>query len=204
MTRYGINLHFKEVITWDGMTLPMYDEALQPSLRDSFTDIVINEDEMNEQDTRHYALHHENIGESYVTTILDSRCGEQDLSELAQSQIHLTTEQRMRLQEIFERNKGLLNGKLGVWPNDKVDLDLKEEATPYHCGRPIRIAHAHIETVKQEAARLCSIRVLEEVYAGEAGPWCAASFVIHRCFLRFASLVASLLLISFLTRRPSA
>ena len=61
-----------------------------------------------------------------------------------------------------------------------MSLKLLYNIKPYHCQRPIRIPRIHIDTLKKEINRLIEIGVLEKVYEGEAGPWCAASWIIPK------------------------
>jgi hypothetical protein len=56
-------------------------------------------------------------------------------------------------------------------------VELTPDAVPYHCGKPIRIPHIHMKTLKKEVDRLVEIGVLEVVQGDKAGPWCAPSFI---------------------------
>lgn len=59
-------------------------------------------------------------------------------------------------------------------------MELNKDAVPYHCGKPIRIPHIHLETLKKEVDRLVKIGVLEVVDGSRAGPWCAPSFIVPK------------------------
>jgi len=94
---------------------------------------------------------------------------------------HLSSQQKTHLHEhLFKGNEELFAGKLGLWPDGTVTAQVKPNAEPYHCQRPIRIPHVHLETLRKEVERLVKIGVIEPVSAANAGPWCAPSFIIPK------------------------
>ena len=166
MRLHGIILDFKEAkIIWDGMEKPMRPkdkwaiENIEQLLEDSETT-----DEHDE----------------YATEIKESKYEKQDLNQIALNQIHLPIEQRNKLCELLNKYPDLFEGKLGLWPDGKISVELKKDAEPYHCKRPFPIPHIHLETLKKEVERLVEIGVLEPVNGMMAGPWCAPSFIIPK------------------------
>lgn len=196
LTKYGINLCFEDsTIRWDGMISPMRTGLTFAAEQEP---LMWNEDETRTEDDRRYPLHVHNTAEqfaikyltdvcqqqqdeeAFVQRILDSDYHEQDLDTLSQEQVHLTVDQRKQLAELLKKHSDLFRGNLGTWPDEKIDFELRPDSKPFHCQRPIRIPRIHIETLTKEVNRLCEIGVLEKVYEGEAGPWCAASWIIPK------------------------
>ena len=185
--KFGIDLIFSEkVIHWDGMRMPMKEmghyanpSAMQSTLM-MHTTGERNAIRYKARDTlQSYAIIDNEIYET--KEIKESKYEKQDLRAIADQQVHLSMEQRNLLYEtLFKHNESLFEGKLGTWPNDSISAELKPNAKPFHCGRPIRIPHIHVGTLKEEVNRLCSIGVLEEVSGTKSGPWCAPSFIIPK------------------------
>ena len=56
----------------------------------------------------------------------------------------------------------LFDGTLGTWKDTEVELELIDDAKPYH-ARPYPIPKCHLDTLKMEVDRLCKIGVLKKV-----------------------------------------
>jgi RNase H-like domain found in reverse transcriptase/Integrase zinc binding domain/Reverse transcriptase (RNA-dependent DNA polymerase) len=176
MKRYGIDLLFSEgVIQWDGMRMTMKEpKDLLAMPRMEMENV---EDEIN------FAEHDLRYDEWEVHTaqqILESKYEKQDLLRVAKDQSHLTKEQQELLHKVLAKYEDLFRGTLGEWPDEEISVELTPDAVPYHCGKPIRIPHVHLETLKKEVQRLVEIGVLEVVDGAKAGPWCAPSFIIPK------------------------
>ena len=181
MTRYGINLMFGEkVIQWDGMRMPMKSvEDVQQTLTNYSEEIYA--DLNGEMSTGDPCSVIEEMWESHAAQqIMDSKYDKMDTLRVAKDQKHLSEKEQEQLYNLFQEYTDLFEGKLGEWPDEEVDVQLRADAVPYHCGKPIRIPHVHLETLKKEVQRLCDIGVLEAVSARDAGPWCAPSFIIPK------------------------
>lgn len=181
MNRYGIDLLFSEqVIRWDGMRMPMKqpDEVSKLSKlsldNDDLTAATEPETDIDDSDQEWID---ERWDETFAQHIKDSKYEKQDLLRVARDQKHLTPDQQNQLHSLLERYNDLFQGNLGEWPDETVSIELKPDATPYHCGKPIRIPHIHLETLKKEVDRLVEIGVLEIVDGATAGPWCSPSFI---------------------------
>ena len=86
----------------------------------------------------------------------------------------------MKLEEVLQEVKALFQGTLGEWPDFEVNLDIDPNIQPFHCKRPFRIPHIHMQTLKKEVDRLVEIGVLEKVDGANAGPWCAPGLIIAK------------------------
>ena len=112
--------------------------------------------------------------------ILESKYDKQDLHAIAVQQKHLTPDQQEQLEAVLEKYSPLFSGKLGEWDGEEVSAQIKDEAKPFYCQRPIRIPHIHMPTLKAEIDRLVEIGVIEPVTGDTAGPWCAPTFIIPK------------------------
>jgi hypothetical protein len=162
------------MIQWDGMRMPM----MQPNQFENAEQMRMT---LLQAVTGNQYIRPIIEEEHHAQEILDSKYEQQDLKKVADEQIHLSKKQRDLLYEfLFRDHKELFSGKLGVWPHEKISVQIKPKAVPYHCKRPIRIPHIHMETLKKEVDRLVSIGVLKVVDGAKAGPWCAPSFIIPK------------------------
>ena len=171
MGRYGIDLLFSEgVIQWDGMRMKMKtpQEQAAPAIPE----------EVNFYESISWLEEHQE--EVYAQQILDSKYEKQDMLKVAEDQKHLSKDKRKALHALLDKYQDLFQGTLGEWPDDYVSVELKKDTVPYHCGKPIRIPHIHLETLKKEVQRLIDIGVLEPVDGSKAGPWCAPSFIVSK------------------------
>ena len=185
MTKYGIDLIVSEkVIHWDGMQKPMREQGTYENLTELKERLLESlPEESRWQEPINYQRKQISVKEELFEArqILESKYDKQDLKQVADQQTHLTKQQRDQLfEQIFKGHEQLFAGKLGEWPYEKVGVQLKPGHKPYHCQRPIRIPHVHLETLKKEVQRLVDIGVLEVVDGGKAGPWCAPSFIIPK------------------------
>lgn len=172
MSKYGIDLIFSEgVIRWDGMQAPM-----KPMSTGNSNSKPIPSDELQGPASEEYEHRDAHLAQQ----ILDSKYEKQDLIRVAKDQKHLTVEEQRQLYHLLKQYESLFSGQLGLWNGNEVSLTLTKDAVPYHCMKPIRVAHAHQETLQKEVDRLISIGVLEVVNAEDAGPWCAPSFIIAK------------------------
>lgn len=167
LNRYGIDLLFSDkVIRWDGVQVPM-KESSHPTLPN-----------MEEQEAENDWT--EVFDEHYAQQIFDAKYEKQNLLRITEEQSQLTAEQQQALYAVLQQYEDLFEGSLGEWPDEEIEVELKADAVPFHCGKPIRIPHIHLETLKKEVQRLVEIGVLEEVDGRDAGPWCAPSFIIPK------------------------
>jgi len=175
MKRYGIDLQFSDsTIRWEDNSLPMHPQGFYTEER--LEDIIL----YLENPTLEELMDGNNFGyeESYLQPILESNYEKQDLHKVAEAQQHLTVNQQRQLEELLRRHEKLFDGTLGKWNGVEVDIEIRPNAVPFHCKRPMRIPHIHLETLKNETERLCSIGVLEKTDGNN--PWCAPSWCIPK------------------------
>ena len=142
------------------------------------------------------------IEDMFSKTIMDSLYEKQDLQALVQKQKHLSDDQRKKLGKVFEKYEDLMQGHLGKYPGDPIHIELVKNAKPQHCGQPMRIPHTYKDTLAKEVKRLIEIGVLERVYEGEAGPWCAPAFCVPKKDGRIRFVTDYRRLNKFVKRRP--
>ena len=109
-------------------------------------------------------------------TILHSKYEQVSPKEVAEKQQHLTKKQQKDLETLFSKYQKLFSGKLGKYPNRKVQLELKEGAKPYTC-RPFPVPRKHEQVFKDELNRLVSEGVLTPCGASE---WLFPTFLIPK------------------------
>ena len=177
MSRYGIDLLFSEgAIQWDGMRMAMKDtNALKTT--------SVSNTQQEEDDDEHDYLWIDTFDEIWYAQpqhIKDNTYAKADVFKVAKDQKHLTKHQQELLGKLLNDFEDRFQGQLGQWPEVEIGAHLKPGATPFHCGKPIRIPHAHLETLKKEVQRLIDVGVLEEVTGISAGPWCAPSFIVRK------------------------
>jgi len=180
LRRYGIDLLFSDkTIRWDGMIMPMKEWSNEPIPETDEAEETPETDEA-EEEIIHPALHLLNAEDHYAQQIEDSKYERQDLKKISLKQTHLSLEQRKLLYNVLSRHPDLFNGTLGRWKGDPIHLDLVSDAKPYHCQKPMRVPHIHMETLKKEIYRLVEAGVLEEVDPLRAPAWCAPTFIIPK------------------------
>ena len=124
-------------------------------------------------------LEKEDDGEEFnELTLLDSKYEKANLEQVAKDQTHLTPEQQQKLLKVLKKHEAMLQGKKGTWTGEPVDVKLKPNATPFH-GRPYRVPHSVLPTLKKEIERLESIGVLRKVTDGKS-EWAAPTFAIPK------------------------
>ena len=99
------------------------------------------------------------------------------MPELAQKNEQLSYEQKQKLLELLQKYEPLYDGTLGTYNGRKYDIELKDDAKPYHLRRPYTVPHAYKASFYQEVERLCKIGVLRKVNESE---WAAGTFLIPK------------------------
>jgi hypothetical protein len=62
--------------------------------------------------------------ELQATALLDSKYEKQDVHAVATSQKNLTPDQRLQLEQLLLKQDCLLSGRLGVWKDQIINVDL--------------------------------------------------------------------------------
>ena len=155
-----IDIKFSEqIIEWDHAVMPF--KPIDATSMDAF--------HVAEPDTVQRASNR-------VKEITDAKYEAANLDEVCSEQTHLQYEQRHQLLEILRKHEILFDGTLGSWKDERVKLELKNDAEPYH-ARAYPIPRVHLDTLKLEVERLCKIGVLKKVNRSE---WAAPTFIIPK------------------------
>jgi hypothetical protein len=156
----GIDLKFSaHEIEWDFATVPFKDAG---SIKNSSFHIEEAESLME------YLYS--------AQKILDNDYEEADLTQVAQGQDHLSSDERDKLEALLLKYKPLFDGTLGAWTHDEHHLELKEGVKPFH-ARAFPVPKVHYDTLKKEVMRLCDVGVLKRVNRSE---WAAPTFIIPK------------------------
>ena len=88
----------------------------------------------------------------------------------------MTSAERDKLKNLLSKYKELFDGTLGHWKGQEYDVELRDDATPYH-ARAYPVPKAYEQTLKMEVERLCKAGVLKKVNHSE---WAAPTFIIPK------------------------
>ena len=111
-----------------------------------------------------------------IKNILEAKYEPADLNEIVNECKHLTITQRKSLLNLLNKHRDLFDGTLGKWKEEKLNIELKPGAQPFH-SRAYPVPKLYEETLKLEVDRLCKIGVLKKVNRSE---WAAPTFIIPK------------------------
>ena len=114
------------------------------------------------------------------TAINLSKYDNPDIDQVVRSCNHLSQQQQNDLRDVLSKYPVLFNNTLGTYPDEKIHLDLKENAIPHCQPRAYSVPHNHRDVFKAELDRLVKIGVLEE---GSRSEWIAGTFIIPKKLL---------------------
>ena len=155
-----INIQFSDnSIHWDTSYCPM--KPIECTIEESYH---INESSSVQEAT------------DRMQRILDAKYEPADLDAIIKSYNHLNIDKQRKLYDLLHKYKGLFDGTLGKWRDEKYKIDLKESATPYH-ARAYPVPRAYENTLRLEVDRLCKAGVLRKINRSE---WAAPTFVIPK------------------------
>ncbi len=161
MEDLGIDLHFSsQEISWEGSRIPFKDI-------DSTMEEAFHIDDPVEVD---------DAAERLIKKILDAKYDKANLQQVCSDQAQLNEDEQEQLFRLMQKHEELFDGTLGSWNLEPYDVELKEDAKPYH-ARAYPIPQRHVQTLKTEVYRLCEIGVLKEINRSE---WAAPSFIIPK------------------------
>ena len=166
MSELGIMLNFKDqTMTWDDSTINMKDPESLPDLLDPVNDFFWSNDlyeteALQEASTR-------------LQKILDVKHALADLNKVIQACRHLREDEKSQLHALLCKYEHLFDGTLGSWNNKPYNIELKEEAKPYH-SRPFPVPMIHECTLKVKIDRLIKLGVLKQINDSE---WAAPTFI---------------------------
>ena len=164
----GIILDFKQkIIEWDDKILPMKENKMVvvPSLSKQNDDLY-RSDTIGRVDASGY--HSKMISESNYKKV--------DVAEVVNSCSHLSSSQKRDLKRVLQKYTRLFDGKLKVFPNEKIDLEL-DPTVPAYRARTYPVPRTHLDVFKKELDRLENEGVLSRTGPSE---WIAGSFIIPK------------------------
>ena len=150
-------MNFEEdVIVSSDVSLPMREFPLpsethlpvEQLLQDYYERMTLNDGDLS-------------LEETYAMSIKDSKYDATDPKTIADSCEHLTPSQREDLAKLLSKFPVLFDGKLKVFTDERVHLDIDPNVTP-HRSRAYAVPHLHMSTFKKELDRLTEIGVLEK------------------------------------------
>ena len=160
LSELGIDIMYsKNLIEWDHKTVPFRN-------RDA------------DSDTGYYQLDPAPVDSATerIKQILDAKYEKADLDAVAESCTHLGEIQQRQLLDVLLEHEELFDGTLGRYKPSKYNIELKDDAKPYH-AKPFPVPKVHEKTLRIEIERLCEIGVLKRVNNSQ---WGAPSFLIPK------------------------
>ena len=109
--------------------------------------------------------------------LLDNDYHKADLPDLAKQNAQLSSEQQQKLLELLQKYEPLFDGTLGTYNGKQYDIELQDDAKPFHLKRPYSVPHAYKAAFYKEVERLCKIGVLRKINQSE---WAAGTFLIPK------------------------
>jgi hypothetical protein len=94
--------------------------------------------------------------------ILEAKYEQEDIKEVVARCKHLSNTEQQQLFTVLNQFQSLFDGTLGHWKNDRYDITLQPNVTPYH-ARPYPIHKIPEATLKIEIEHLCKIGVLRKI-----------------------------------------
>ena len=126
LNELGIDIKFSNnSITWEHREIPMKDSGC--TIEDSY---YIDEPDWMESEI------------ARLRDVLDQKYKPADLEEVAKSCDNLEPQQQQQLLELLQKHEPLFDGSLGKMKSEPYDIELKDNAKPYH-AKPFPIPHAH-------------------------------------------------------------
>lgn len=186
LSKIGMNLNFAKMeLTWDEATLPMrhYPEPQRrhsPSfiaeqmLLDHIEELLLH-DYNDEVFATSDNYHDGDLGYK-SKTIKDAQYEKANIKDVVDNCTHLNDHQRSKLYDVLRKFEKLFDGTLGLYPHEKIHLELIEGAKP-HYSKPYQVPERHKEVFKKELDRLVSIGVLKKCGRSE---WSSGTFVVPK------------------------
>ncbi len=113
------------------------------------------------------------ILDNYATRILDAKYKQVNINRVAADKKYLNDNQHHKLQHLLAKNKKLFDWSLGVYPHQKVHIDL----LPKLVHRAYPVPWVQEQTFKKELQHMVDIGILEECRASE---WALSCFIVAK------------------------
>jgi transposase InsO family protein len=161
LTELGINFLFDEgIMTWDNASVPMRNpDWFDAHNIEAFEQSIWKEIFSTDPDTTE---------SERIQEILDHKYSKADLEKVAKESTHLPHAEQQALLKLLKKYETLFDGTLGNWKMDKYNIELREDATPYH-AKPYPVPHSQEQKLREEVARLEKLNVLRKINRSEWG-----------------------------------
>ena len=103
-----------------------------------------------------------------------------DIDEIVRRCSHLNQVQQNELRNVLSKYPKLFYNERGTYPDERIHLDLKDDAVPHCQPRAYTVPINHREVFKTGLNRLVNIGVLEEASRSE---WIEGTFIIPKKLL---------------------
>ena len=100
----------------------------------------------------------------HVKEILDAKYEPADLDKVVEKSTHLSKNEQEKSQKLLMKYGHLFDGTLGAWTRESYEIELKEDATPFHSSA-YPIPKVHKKTLKHEVQCFCEIGILKRSIA---------------------------------------
>jgi len=150
-------------MTWDEMTIPMKDS--ETSMEDDY--------EIHERQVLYEAT-------EQTKQILEAKYEAVTPQQKVDGCEHLKDEEKEEQVQLLEKFKDQFDGRLDTWRGEALNIEVKEDAKPYH-ARVFLIPKSREEGLKKEFNRLCQLKVLRKVNHSE---WAAPAFILGFLYLK--------------------
>ena len=158
----GIILNFQDAtIQWEHGICPMKSTDKKTTYQ--INAAIVDSKPLQEATTR-------------MKQILEAKYEPANLHEVVNSCKNLQLKDKQALYSLLSKYKDLFDGSLGHWIGEQYNIELKENAKPYHT-RAYPIPKAYEQTLKMEVKRLCELNVLKRINRSE---WGSPTFIIPK------------------------
>ena len=154
----GIDLLFSEqVVKWDNATVPMRNISwFEETNIDAYEkEILSMHDPISTEAER-------------IQGILDMKYAPADLEAITEQCTHLTSEEQTLLFNLLKKYEDLFDGTLGTWQTEPIELELREDAKPYH-GKAYPVPHSEEKKLKEEINQMVKLGVLRKANRSQWG-----------------------------------
>ncbi len=162
ISELGMTFRFDTLMMeWDNATTPMIDPCMfcEELIDDLENEILY----MHDPDT---------MEAERIQAILDAKYCPADLQTITSECDQLEQEEQQKLLTLLQKFEHLLNGTVGTWNTEPVDIELLPDVKPYH-ARPYPVPHSQTVKLKEEVERLCELGILRKINRSKwACPMC--------------------------------
>ncbi len=144
LDEFGFTINYNEnILQWldHEISLKNPDEFLN---NDMFIDLNYQLSQHKKGD-----MFEQEIFNNYATQILDAKYKQVNTNKVAVNQKHLNLNQHHNLQQVFAKYGKLFDGSHGIYPRQKVHIDLLPDLELVH-HQEYQVPYAHLQTFTKE------------------------------------------------------